>query len=133
MLQHFQLIPSRYLFIWLCVVHGLAAAALYSLPLSLALSGLVFGGLVLHFGWLVRHLAHPEYAGIQFSEGRFFLLKKDGSRQEASVLSSTVVMPYWIVLHVSVAGRRTHLPLLSDSLSDGANGFRQLKVRLRWG
>ena len=60
------------------------------------------------------------------------VLQRDGHWSPATVLRSSFVLPWLVVLHLRLEGRRLMLPvvLLPDSM--GNDDFRRLRVWLRW-
>lgn len=64
---------------------------------------------------------------------KLHLTYKDGNQAEMRVLESSFVSPYLTVLNLQELDtkRQRHVLLLPDNTE--ANGFRQLRVWLRWG
>jgi toxin CptA len=74
----------------------------------------------------VVHLSLSQASTLQ-------LTYKDGRQAEVQVLGSSFVSPYLTVVNLQEieTRRRLHVLLLPDSAE--TNGFRQLRVWLRWG
>lgn len=74
----------------------------------------------------VTHLSLAQTSKLQ-------LTYKDGTQAEVRVLESSFVSPYLTALNLREVetGRRLSILLLPDSAE--SNGFRQLRVWLRWG
>lgn len=74
----------------------------------------------------VTHLSLAQTSKLQ-------LTYKDGTQAEVRVLESSFVSPYLTALNLQEVetGRRLSILLLPDSAE--SNGFRQLRVWLRWG
>lgn len=115
----------------LYAAHALAvlAALVSSLPWwgKSLLAGAIFGHLR-YSSW--RHLQEPACSGLLYEADRGWRLGlNSGAWLAVQVLSSSVVTPWFVVLHLQTgAGRRAWL-IVRDSLP--SEDFRRLRVYLR--
>lgn len=134
---HLTLKPSRRLAILLTVAHAMSLPVLWVLPQSSIY--LIAPSLLL--AWSCFHslrksallLAHSSVTGLQFDEsGVCRFQSRDGDWQEATLLPSSSVFSWLVVLNFNVTpfwkGRRA--VILADSTD--AESFRKLRVMLRW-
>ncbi|BEV71266.1 MULTISPECIES: protein YgfX [unclassified Paludibacterium] len=89
--------------------------------------------------WWLLLLPWPLWRLWQLGEGPVALAVRDGRqlsvRQGADWVpvqpgADSVVLPWLIILHYTLAGRRYHCVLLADSAA--ADALRRLRVFLRW-
>jgi hypothetical protein len=104
---------------------GLTATAL-PVPVKLAIWIVLALSL---FRLLLRQRRLPAALKLQ-ANGRMFLLDHTGDATECRIDPATVVMPWLIVLRLSIRQTVESLVLPVDAV--GAEGHRQLRTWLRW-
>lgn len=126
--------PSRTVAGAVALAHmaALAAAAVGLAPLAAAVVAAGIGLSAIHHLRLALHLAPGAIAAVEFApDGRCAVAGPSGQWQEAAVCAAAVPASWLAVLVVRDA-RGTKRPVVV--LPDGADpdGFRRLRVWLRW-
>lgn len=127
---------SRYLVLCFVFAHGVVMASLIFVPLpllpfvllqSLLLLSLIY--YVLRDAWLRLECS---WVAMRLERDRVVLINRRGDECAGTVLPTSVVTPYLVVLSVSEIGhrRQCHVILTSDSMAPAL--FRQLRVVLKW-
>jgi toxin CptA len=129
--------PSRLLAAMLGGAHVVAAAALWLAPIPVVYALACSVALVVHLAWVVRRHALRTDAGALIElevvdGGSVSVSTRAGVRRVYRVGGSSFVSPVLTVLNLrSETGRaRHHVLVAADSVD--ANGFRRLRVWLRW-
>lgn len=123
--------PSRRLALLLALAHGAALAVLFPLSLPLPIKGLLVASIAVSALLVLRRVRDPEVSALQLGRaGELTVEEKVGSRDTASVLPSTTVLPGLVVLLLRRGPRTLALPLLADAT--GRDAQRQLRLWLRW-
>jgi toxin CptA len=117
--------------------HFLAAAALWLAPLPVGLSLTGTLALSLHLVWVLRRHAWRNAAGalieLEFLDDCSILAgSRAGMREAYRVAGSSFASPLLTVLNLrpEAGGRTRSVLILPDSVD--ADGFRRLRVWLRW-
>jgi hypothetical protein len=129
--------PSRLLTAIVVVAHGFACIAIAVSGISIewlvpASAVLVAHGASIVYCQALRKARHAVTLVELRDETECALTRKDGVICSGKVLPSTLVLPWCVVLHVAVSGRRfpARVLVLPDSVA--SMSFRHLRVRLRW-
>jgi len=128
--------PSPRFAAFLLFMHTTAAIVVYltSIPLEarLVLLLLITLSVFYHLARDVLLLLPNSWHEVMLAPGNQFVVTRDGSRFPFRVADKTIVSPYFVVLRVSLEGRR--LPasrvIFPDALTTGV--FRELCVRLKF-
>ena len=136
MLNHYVIKPSRYLALLLLALHSLALYSVWftNLPVLLqsGLSLLVLLSLLYYLNQYVLLLGRQAWRTFSLGKLRVTVIARDGEELAGNVLSQTVVTPYFVLLRISLEGRRVPVSrvICCDALQ--ADAFRDLRVRLRF-
>jgi len=133
-----ELAPSVNL-VWIIVLASLMAClVLLFLPLPMALKVLSVALIVALAVYYIRHhgtltLTKSIVRLTLNPESGLHVMDRAGRTHQVAVLASSFVAPYLTVLNLQASenGRRFSLILLPDNIEP--DGFRQLRVWLRWG
>ena len=123
--------PSRALATFLLGVHALSFLAAWLNPLPVWLRSLIALGVLLSL-WLNvrRSRAETEIIGLRIKpDVAWDLHTREGPIIEASLLGSSLVNPWFVLLHFRAEKKRYSLLICRDSLN--AEEFRRLRVTLR--
>ena len=128
-----EITPSRFLFAYLMLVHGLLLLALFYLPLSAIMLGLLLVVVVWHSVYsLKRYCQSGSYRWIARCDyvDRVWRLQFSDCQRVVELRSATV-WRYLMAMNFACAetGRVYHLVLLSDS--GDRHQLRRLRVLLR--
>ncbi len=130
--------PSYSLAAVLAVAGAGACLIVACMPLAISLKFLVCVPIILATPYCIAQealLSLPwSYAGLELNhKGELRLIRKDGSRNAATVLHSSFMATYLTILNLKLDhGRwRRNLILTPDRVDSGA--YRQFRVWLRWG
>ncbi len=122
--------PSRMLRAFLWGVHALSilAASLNPLPIGFRLA---FSACVLISLWwaLRRDRVGAGITGLQIKPDGSWIVHKGDAEEEATLLGSSLVNPWFVLLHLRTETRRLALLVCRDSLPPDA--FRRLRVALK--
>ena len=129
--------PSYRLATILSLAHLIAASLLWPLVLPLGIRAIVVVALVISLIYYLRQdvLLTANNAVVAFElsdEMQCMLTTRSGKSMACSILSSTFVAPYLMVLDLKPAGKffTRSVVILPDGID--AEEFRQLRVWLRW-
>lgn len=129
--------PSRTLAAVLGIAHMAALVVTVVVALPTWVKFLIAMELVTSGTWSILRLAlqRGPSAIVELeveAGGRISCRTRDGRWREGEVLSSSFVSPWLTVLNLRVAGaiRARHLVILPDNVEK--DGFRRLRVLLRW-
>jgi len=129
--------PSRFLAAMLGGAHVVAAAALWLAPITMVYALACSVALAMHLAWVMRRHAFRTDASALIElevvdDGSVSVRTRAGVRRVCRVAGSSFVSPVLTVLNLrSETGRATHHVLVAADSVD-TNGFRQLRVWLRW-
>lgn len=129
--------PSYLLALLLVVMHALALASTWLVPLVLAAkigtAVVLTSSLALSLQQHVWRAGKRSVHAIRLNgECDMSLQRQDGVWLEVTLLPSSFISPYLTVLNLSLEGERRarHVVILPDAMD--AEQFRQLRVWLRW-
>ena len=129
--------PSYLLALLLVVMHALALASAWLVPLALAakigVAVVLVSSLALSLQQHMWRAGKRSVRAIRLTgECDVSLQGRDGVWLETIILPSSFISPYLTVLNLSVEGekRARHVVLLPDAMD--TEQFRQLRVWLRW-
>lgn len=129
--------PSHRLAVILSLVHLVAAGLLWPLALSWSSQMIIVVVLVVSLIHYLRQdallTANNAVVALELSDGmQCMLITHSGKSIVCTVLGSTFVAPYLMVLNLKLAEKffMCSVVILSDSID--AEEFRQLRVWLRW-
>lgn len=132
-----QLRPSRTLGMLLASAHMLSLLPVWimpvTIPVQIALSLMLAASLLFHMRRDVLLAAPSSIIRLHFSpDCRCACLTRDETGFEATLLGSSLVTPWLIVLNLRPEGRRMsrHAVIFPDSAD--MEGRRKLRVLLRW-
>lgn len=130
--------PSFLLAALLLLMHGLAMASVWLVPLHSAakiVAAICLALSLLHALW--RHVLRRGMKAVQAirwqEESKLSVQEGGGGQwQEAELLPSSFVSAYLVVLNLRLAEEKwaRHVVILPDGIE--AEQFRQLRVNLRW-
>jgi len=119
---------SRALALALLGIHVLAFLAAWLNPLPVWLRLLLSLSVLLSL-WL-SYRSKPQIIGIRLQpEGYWLLDSANNTELEASLLGSSIVNPWFVLLHFQAETRRYSLLICRDSLD--VEAFRRLRVALK--
>jgi hypothetical protein len=127
---HLILEPSRALRRALIAVHGLAGFAALANPLPLWAKALLLAAIALSFFRGYRdHVLTPAVQGLTLGpDGRWEVIRPAGTLT-ATLLGSTVVTRWIVLLHLDSDAGKLAVPICRDSTDP--ESFRRLRVHLR--
>ena len=119
---------SRYLFVYLVLIHALALAMLaapLNLPLALRLG--VAGAVVLSFIWQMTRV--PPHRLVWQADGDWQLFFAEASERTGQLRPDSYVSPWLVILRFKLEkGGRCGVVIMPDMLDP--QSFRRLRVRL---
>jgi hypothetical protein len=122
--------PSPSLRAVLLGLHGLALLAAGLNPLAIWLRLVLAGVVLASLGLELRRYRSPAIVGLQLKSDGFWALQgRDGPEIESSLLPSSLVNPWFVLLHFRSGDQSHSLLICRDSLSE--DDFRKLRVALK--
>jgi toxin CptA len=116
------------------MAHLLALIVLWSLPVSWTIRSGLSAVVLASMALSVRQALRLGIVALRVNvKGEFSIRQRDGDWLEATLLGTSFVAPYLTVLNLRLSNKRwpQHVVLVPDALP--ADGFRQLRVWLKWG
>ncbi|MDX8398650.1 MAG: protein YgfX [Gallionellaceae bacterium] len=137
MQRHFNLHPSRQLFICIVFFHTLLIGVLLFIPFSSSVLVSLCVVLLCSMTYYVLRDAGLKLESacvalrVEGDDG-VVLINRKGLESLGQLLSSSVVTPHLLVLNVKLSGerRRRNVIVMPDSMD--AQSFRHLRVALKW-
>ncbi|HLW74656.1 MAG TPA: protein YgfX [Gammaproteobacteria bacterium] len=125
--------PSPLMATLLCLMHMAAIAVCTPLPISLAYRAAIVIGIVCAFFWNGYVFIQRTPRRLHWSpEEGWTLTDRKGTQHEVRLLPEAYLGPWLVIAHFKdERGKRMTVMLAQDSVR--AEGFRRLKVLLRYG
>jgi len=136
MQRHFNLHPSRQLFICIVFFHALLIGVLLFIPFSYSVLASLCVVLLCSMTYYVLRDAGLKLenacVALRVEDDGVVLINSKGLESLGQLLSSSVVTPHLLVLNVKLLGerRRRNVIVMPDSMD--AQSFRHLRVVLKW-
>ncbi|MDO8940100.1 MAG: hypothetical protein Q7U98_13160 [Methylicorpusculum sp.] len=127
---HLQINPSQWKKRFIRILHLLALSAVFLASLSIWIKALLILCLVVsNFIYSQRATGHKNKAAVRYSDANGWQIDVGSGFELIQICPSTVITPWLIVLHYSLANRKHYVPIFCDALETA--DFRKLLVLLK--
>ena len=127
---HLQINHSLWQLRFIRILHLLALSAVLLASISIWVEALLILCLVVSsFIYSHRATSHKNKSAVRYSDANSWQMDVGNDFEAIQINPSTVITPWLIVLHYSLANRRHYMPIFCDALETA--DFRKLLVLLK--